>query len=496
MSAHSDFDVIDGKLAELETLGMDQDAFWVKRSVNDLRRSFKAMAESQAAAKAESQALKKQLRDLRKEKERLKTYIDKGEEIFEHNLNALRQFRDGIRIAELMHSHADLPQILAKVGERFNLTAAGLVLEEEEYGRFLPESILTAPKNVLALAAKNIREAAGKKNGRKRHSFMGDVGLIERPDFFFGEAFGAGRKEKLAGSCFIYPLRDKYNPEKLIGIMSFFDENPGRYSMEKDSDFVEHFCDILGYAVVDVTERKKSELLREDVDRMTRHDLKSPLTAILTLPQLVKREGGLSKRQEDMLDLAQSAGYRMLHMINSSLDLYKMESGTYELQPAPVDILPILDNIAAEFRSILESKDISMQVLLRGKPREKGDAFVVRGEEMLCYTMLSNLIKNALEASPTGETVSVALTDAVEPRIVIHNMGAVPASIRRTFFEKYVTAGKRGGTGLGAYGARLMAEIMGGRIAMRTADADGTALTVIFPATPRHYPAGADDPAA
>jgi len=481
MSSQTDFDAIDGKLVELETLGMDQDAFWVKRSVNDLRRSYKSMAEAQAQAKAEAQALKKQLRDLRKEKERLRAYIEKGEEIFEHNLNALSQFRDGIRIAELMHSHADLPAILEKVRDRLNLDAVGLVLEEEEFGRFLPESILTAPRNLLALAAKNIQEASGGTNGRKRHSFLGDVELIGRPDFFFGEKFAQGRENGLAGSCFIYPLRDKYNPEKLIGVLSFFDDSPERYSMEKDSDFVEHFCDVLGYSVVDVTERKKAELLREDVERMTRHDLKSPLTAILTLPQLIKREGGLSKRQEDMVDLAQSAGYRMLHMINQSLDLYKMESGTYELRPAPVDLLPILDNIAAEFRGVIEGKDLTIAVNLRGKPREEGDAFTVRGEEMLCYTMLANLIKNALEASPEGETVALALDDVVEPRIVIHNMGAVPASIRGSFFEKYVTAGKRGGTGLGAYGARLMAEIMGGRIAMRTSDRDGTALSVILP---------------
>jgi len=488
MTGQLDPDAIIRKLDDLEALGMGQDAFWVKRLVNELRRVYKAGGEAQTQLREENQSLKKRLKELKKDADRLKTYIEKGEKTFEHNLNALQQFRDGIRIAELMHAHEDMPAILDKVRARFNLDAVGLVLEEEEYGRFLPDSILTAPRSVLALAAKNIEQAIGEKDRRKRHAFMGDIKLIERPEFFFGKAFLAKRKAALIGSCFIYPLRDKFSPDKLIGVISFFDVKPGRYSLEKDSDYVEHFCDILGYAVVDVTDRKKAELLREDVDRMTRHDLKSPLTAILTLPQLFKRDGNLTERQEDMLNLVQSAGYRMLHMINQSLDLYKMESGTYELNPSPVDMLPILDNIAAEFRGLIEAKELELAVAVCGEKRREGDAFVVRGEEMLCYTMLSNLIRNALEASPEGKTVEVALEEGGgSARVSVRNLGAVPKDIRKQFFGKYVTAGKRDGTGLGTYGARLMAEIMGGKISMRTSEKEGTAVTVSLLVPSSHY---------
>ena len=114
--------------------------------------------------------------------------------------------------------------------------------------------------------------------------------------------------------------------------------------------------------------------LREDVERMTRHDLKSPLTAVLTLPQLLRREGNLTERQTDMLSLMQHAGYRMLNMINQSLDLYRMERGVYELTPAPVDILAILDNIAGELRGVIEAQDLALDVVVRGKARQDGDA--------------------------------------------------------------------------------------------------------------------------
>ena len=80
--------------------------------------------------------------------------------------------------------------------------------------------------------------------------------------------------------------------------------------------------------------------------------------------------------------------------------------------------------------------------------------------------MLSNLVKNALEASPDGGRVSVVLRAGTTLDVVIANAGAVPVSIRGNFFEKYSTAGKKDGTGLGTYGARLIAETHGAKISM------------------------------
>ena len=59
--------------------------------------------------------------------------------------------------------------------------------------------------------------------------------------------------------------------------------------------------------------------------------------------------------------------------------------------------------------------------------------------------------------------------------------GAVPAAIRDRFFSKFATAGKKDGTGLGAYGAKLIAEIHGAKISMTTSDQKGTTVTAAFP---------------
>jgi CheY-like chemotaxis protein len=72
----------------------------------------------------------------------------------------------------------------------------------------------------------------------------------------------------------------------------------------------------------------------------------------------------------------------------------------------------------------------------------------------------------------------ILLADGSDLLIHVHNAGEVPESLRPRFFEKYATAGKSGGLGLGAYSARLMARVQQGEIAMRSSEEEGTTVTV------------------
>lgn len=100
---------------------------------------------------------------------------------------------------------------------------------------------------------------------------------------------------------------------------------------------------------------------------------------------------------------------------------------------------------------------------------------------MLLYPMLANLIKNAVEASPEGDRITISLTNGDSAVISIHNKGTVPEDVRDRFFEKYATSGKTGGTGLGTYSAKLIAETLGGRIGFDSSEGNGTTVTVVFP---------------
>ncbi len=234
-------------------------------------------------------------------------------------------------------------------------------------------------------------------------------------------------------------------------------------------------------------ERQNEELrdaarLREDVEHITRHDLKTPLNAIIGLPDLLALKGPVNAEQEKLIGMIKESGYKMLNMINRSLDIFKMEQGIYHFQPKPVDILHTVTNITVEIRDIAWSKRLSLKILLHGETPAPEDSFIVIAEELLCYSMLANLIKNAIEASPDKEQITVSLSEEPDEAVIrIHNKGAVPEDIRDRFFEKYVTSGKTTGTGLGTYSARLMAEIQKGRISMTTSESEGTTITIRFP---------------
>ncbi|WP_419786291.1 PAS domain S-box protein [Pseudodesulfovibrio sp.] len=228
----------------------------------------------------------------------------------------------------------------------------------------------------------------------------------------------------------------------------------------------------------DITDRKLAEALREDVERMARHDLKTPLGAVIGLPGEIRRMGNLAPGQEELLDIIEKAGEAMLQHINSSLDLYKMEQGEYQLEREPVDVLRTLEEIRAESLSIIREKGISLGMEVIGSPDNR---FVAEVDPPLFRSMIGNLLRNALIASPPGGFVTVTLKDGDPRSIVIGNQGEVPLHIRDTFFQKYVTGGTGNGTGLGTYSARLIARTHGGDILLDTGTPDRTTVTVILP---------------
>lgn len=234
---------------------------------------------------------------------------------------------------------------------------------------------------------------------------------------------------------------------------------------------------------------KENVRLREEVERIGRHDIKTPLNSIVAVPRLLREERRLGPEADELLGIVERAGYRILSMVNLSLDLYKMEQGSYIFRPDAVDLADLTAKIVADVRMHAESKQVRIACELDGAP-------FAWAEELLCYSLLANLLKNAVEASPAGGTVSLRAQAAANGTVAIsiHNAGAVPAAIRETFFQKYTSLGKASGTGLGTYSARLMARVQDGDVAMHTSDSDGTTLTVtlraaaadVMPAIARH----------
>jgi PAS domain S-box-containing protein len=230
----------------------------------------------------------------------------------------------------------------------------------------------------------------------------------------------------------------------------------------------------------DITDRKDLEKLKEDVEQIMRHDLKSPLNGIIGIPQLLLDEGNLSEQQVTLLELIESTGYRILGMVNHSLDIFKMETGVYEYTPAEVDVAEVVQTVLNDNAGPARTKDISMELSV--EQAACGGDCLIQSDKDLLYHMLSNFVANAVDASPDSSPVKVSI-EGIPCRVIrIRNRGAVPAEIRDQFFEKYKTWGKKRGTGLGTYSSKLMADVMGYGLRLDTSDEDDvTVISVLLP---------------
>lgn len=220
--------------------------------------------------------------------------------------------------------------------------------------------------------------------------------------------------------------------------------------------------------------------VREDVENMTRHDLKGSLAGIVGMVQSLADDDSMSPRQVAQLRLVEQTALQVMSMTSLSGDLYKMETGNFKLKAVPVDVGQTLHRLAELSRSAFADKQLGIVV---DADSAVGDELpTATGDAMLCYSLFQNLVKNACEAAPPGSRVVITLKDESPLCVTIHNTGAVPADLRTSFFEKFATSGKSGGTGIGTYSARLLATAQKGDVTMTTDDeSNSTTLTVTLP---------------
>ena len=230
--------------------------------------------------------------------------------------------------------------------------------------------------------------------------------------------------------------------------------------------------------------RHQADKLREDVEQITRHDIKTPLLGMLSGITYLENYTELTPEQKEMLDDMRHAANTGMELISRSLDLYKMETGAYEYTPADVDILYFCRRVADDLTELAATRGVTLELLYGDRPLTREDGLTLSSEVNLFYAVLANLVKNAIEASESGDTVTVRLRANGEFTMAVHNRAPVPESVRTNFFDKYATTGKRSGTGLGTYSARLMVEVMGGRIDMDSSEERGTTVTVVLPIGP------------
>lgn len=262
-----------------------------------------------------------------------------------------------------------------------------------------------------------------------------------------------------------------------LGAVDFVDKNVAPKVLRARVRNFMRFVDLRRQLQADYDTMAERAQLREQVENMTRHDLKGSLAGIVGMVQTLATDDTMAPRHVEQLRMVERTALQVINMVNLSAELYRIETGNFKLKPTPVEVGDILRRIVELARSSFADKNLTIVVdtdTSMGIETPKA-----QGDDTLCYSLFQNLIKNACEAAPQGTRVVVTLKDEDPLRILIQNTGTVPSDMRERFFDKFATSGKTGGSGLGTYSAQMLAKAQGGSIRMDTRDdTNSTTLTV------------------
>lgn len=228
--------------------------------------------------------------------------------------------------------------------------------------------------------------------------------------------------------------------------------------------------------VTDISKRKQIEIASETGLQILRHDLISPLQAILGFSSLALLGDASPEELLNYFQFIHTSAERMDQMAKASLLLGRMEQGDIVVKKEAIGIFDFIKDIKKEYSFLEIASTINLMVRLDHKKMITLEQSEIKVERGLFQSLLINLVRNAAEASPPDSS-EISLTVSWECKNIIfsiHNFGDVPVVIQERLFQKYATSGKFNGNGLGLYSAKLIAKAHGGDISYHPQEGETT----------------------
>jgi two-component system sensor histidine kinase/response regulator len=206
------------------------------------------------------------------------------------------------------------------------------------------------------------------------------------------------------------------------------------------------------------------EQLRENLVQMVIHDMRSPLTSLIMLLDIVQERFGAAAGGDLAADLeaAIQAAAMANRMANDVLDVSRLEDGKLPLDRSRHDLAAICRDVVTRRQGLDRQADVAV---------DPGDAVEVDCDRGLVSRVIENLIGNAIKHTRPGCPIRIAVRAMpTHARVEVRDQGpGVPAPVREAIFEKFGTLEARNdgaihSAGLGLAFCKLAVEAHGGRI--------------------------------
>lgn len=212
------------------------------------------------------------------------------------------------------------------------------------------------------------------------------------------------------------------------------------------------------------------------------HELRTPLNVVLGFSRLMQDDPLTPEKHRGNLEIIKNSGIALLQLINSVLDMSKIEAGLLNLESIDFDLGILIDDVINMMQGFAEEKDI--QLLF---DRTSEFPRFVHGDELKIRQILINLLSNAIKCTDVGE-VSLRLDSENEPpdiyilRINVADTGCGlrPENIEQIFlpFEQLPESQSQKGTGLGLTITQQFVELMEGSIQVESELGKGSLFSV------------------
>ncbi len=223
---------------------------------------------------------------------------------------------------------------------------------------------------------------------------------------------------------------------------------------------------------------QRSDVIRDIVYALS-HDLRTPLAAIgLTLRQARDGSyGAMPPQYLDILDRSIAANDELQRLAETLLLVARYEAGETMSAREEVDLVPLAREVASLLEPLAKQKALTLEVVA---PAEHAVVLADQGE---LRRALTNLIANAVTWSSQGGAVKVdvGVTDGKGSLAVVDTGYGVPPAMRPALFTRFAGAQRGGGSGLGLYIVRRIAEANGGTATYAPNEPSGSRFTLTLP---------------
>jgi signal transduction histidine kinase len=233
-----------------------------------------------------------------------------------------------------------------------------------------------------------------------------------------------------------------------------------------------------GHLIVlyDVTDERAIEQLREDMTHTMVHDLRNPLSSITSALEMITEGmmGDVPPEQLELLQIAQHSAHRMLELVNSILDVSRLESGRMPLKRRTLNLAGLVDESLKAQAALANERNIRLE---NNVPASLPPAWA---DANMIGRVLQNLIGNAVKFTPAGGLVRVAASREKQAQhgqlvVQVSDTGlGIPPEIQSRLFQKFVSGRQpERGSGLGLAFCKLALEAHGERIWVESTPGQG-----------------------